>query len=191
MSRIGKKPIPIPEKVEIVIDGPTVRVKGPLGELAQALPGEIKVERKGSQLELTTSSTARDGMAMYGTARARLANLITGVHLGFKKDLEIQGVGFKASIKGQELGLTLGFSHPVVFDVPVGIKIEVDKKATKVTVAGADKELVGETAARIRQLKPPEPYKGTGIRYVGERVRRKAGKTAAGAGGGGAAGAKK
>lgn len=192
MSRIGRQKVVVPDKVELRLDNGTVRVKGPLGELSWELPRGISAEQKDKTVRLTSSLPPREGAASYGMARARLANLIEGVSAGFQKSVEIQGVGYKAALQGDALTLTLGFTHPVHFAAPKGIKLEVDKKATKITVLGADKDLVGETAARLRALKPPEPYKGTGVRYTGERIHRKAGKTAAGAGGGaGGAGGKK
>lgn len=187
MSRVGKQPIPIPDKVEVQIHGSSVKVKGPLGELELSVPELVKVEQKDKTLVLTSdSSGGPEASALYGMARARLANLVEGVHKGFQKNLEIHGLGFKAAVAGDKLTLSLGLSHPVEFTIPKGVKIEVDKKATKLTVNGIDKDLVGQTASRIRGLREPEPYKATGIRYEGERIHRKAGKTAAGAGGGGA-----
>jgi large subunit ribosomal protein L6 len=189
MSRIGKQPIHIPAGVQVQLQGDRVRVKGALGELDLAVPPEIKIEQKEGQLILSAGKGAGVS-ALHGMMRARLANVVEGVCKGFVKSLEISGLGYKAILSGEKLQLNLGMTHPVNFDIPKGIKVEVDKKQTKVSVSGSDKELVGQTAARIRELKPPEPYKGFGIRYEGERVRRKAGKTAAGVGAG-AAGAKK
>ena len=185
MSRVGRKPIPIPEKVSVQVQGQQVKVKGPNGELQFTVPEPVRVEQKDKNIVLTAEGKAPNTSALYGMSRARIANLVDGVTGGFKKDLEIVGLGYKAALQGQKLVLNLGFSHPVEFALPQGVKIEIDKKATKVTVSGIDKDLVGQTAARIRSIKTPEPYKGTGIRYAGERVHRKAGKTAAGAGGGG------
>lgn len=192
MSRIGRQKVAVPEKVEVRLDDGMLRVKGPLGELVWELPRGISAEQKDKAIRLSSSLPPREGAANYGMARARLANLIEGVSAGFQKTIEIQGVGYKAAQQGDTLTLTLGFTHPVSFTAPKGVKLEVDKKATKITISGADKELVGQTAASLRALKPPEPYKGTGIRYSGERIHRKAGKTAAGAGGAaGGGGAKK
>lgn len=182
MSRVGKKPIPIPDKVDVEIKNGAVRVKGPLGELSLELPSAVKIEQKDKQL--TLSSSDPEGAAIFGTMRARVANLVAGVSAGFKKELHISGVGYKAQVQGQKIVFTLGFSHPVEFPIPKGIKAETDKKLVQLTLSGVDKDLVGETAALIRALKKPEPYKGTGIKYAGERIHRKAGKTAAGAGAG-------
>ncbi len=183
MSRVGKNPIAIPEKVDVKISGQDVTVKGPNGQLAWSVPSVIKIEQKEKELVLSVAD-AKDpkSSAMHGMSRTRVANLIDGVTTGFSKNIEIHGLGYKAQLQGQKLVLALGFSHPVEFAVPEGIKIDIDKKATKLTIKGIDKELVGETAAQIRILKKPEPYKGVGIRYEGERIHRKAGKTAAGAG---------
>lgn len=191
MSRIGRQPIPVPDKVQVTIDkaNSKVKVKGPLGELERVLPGTVTVEQKDKELQLTAKTEGiKGGSALYGMARARLANMVDGVVTGFSKNLDIVGLGFKAVPAGEKITFTIGYSHPVDFIVPKGIKVEVDKKQTKLTVSGIDKDLVGQTAARIRGLRVPEPYKGTGIRYENERIHRKAGKTAAGAGGGGAAG---
>ncbi|MFC1678897.1 50S ribosomal protein L6 [Elusimicrobiota bacterium] len=188
MSRVGKQPIKIPSGVSVRISGSSVAVKGPLGELQMTLPPGFRAEQKDDMVLVSADPGVTDrqgGSAMYGMARARLANLVGGVHSGFKKELEIHGLGQRAkSVSPQKLDLSLGFSHPVVFEAPKGIKLEVDKKSTRVVVSGIDKDLVGQTAARLRSLRPPEPYKGAGIRYAGERIVRKAGKAAAGAGGG-------
>ena len=186
MSRVGKKPIPIPAGVEAQIQGSLVKVKGKLGQLEMSIPQVVRVEQKdGNLLVAVAPKKGENVSAMFGMARARLANLVHGVSEGFQKGLTIRGLGYKAQLQGQKLVLNLGFSHPVEFPIPQGVKIEVDKKSTKLVVSGIDKDLVGQTAAHIRGLKKPEPYKGAGIRYEGERVRRKAGKTAAGAGGAG------
>lgn len=190
MSRVGNMPIPIPAGVQIKVDDLTVRVKGPKAELAFTLPHPITVSQKDAVLTVIGSKGGGDHTrALHGMVRARLANLVSGVQKDFTKNLEFNGLGYRAEVLGDKLKLTIGYSHPVEFQLPVGVKAEVDKKQTKLTVMGADKDMVGETAAQIRALKKPEPYKGFGIRYEGERVRRKAGKTAAGAGAG--AGAKK
>lgn len=187
MSRIGKQPIPVPGTVQVTLGGGAVRVKGPLGELERKLPEGISIERKGNELLLSADPGRPGAGALHGMARARVANMVTGVQTGFSKTLEIVGLGFKAIPEGDKLKLTIGFSHPVDFTAPKGVKIEVDKKQTTLILRGADKDLVGQTAALIRGLKEPEPYKGSGIKYQGERILRKAGKTAAGAGTGGGA----
>jgi large subunit ribosomal protein L6 len=181
MSRVGKKPIVIPEKVEVKLDGQTVSVKGPLGELKTVLHPSVSVsiaENEGKK-ELTAAVLNEENAgdrAQWGTARANIANMIAGVTTGYSKSLEINGVGFRVSLSGQKLVLALGFSHDVDFQLPAGITAKVEKNV--VTISGADKQMVGETAAQIRALKKPEPYKGKGIRYIDEVVRRKAGKTA-------------
>jgi large subunit ribosomal protein L6 len=190
MSRVGKKPVPIPAGVQVNIQGCSVKVKGPLGELQVALPAAIKAEKKGDAIVLTADLAVGENIpALYGMTRARLANIVSGVCREFAKNLEIHGLGYKATLEGEhKLVFNIGRSHPVPFDLPKGIKAEVDKKATKIEIKGIDKDLVGQTVARIRALRPPEPYKGTGIRLAGERIIRKAGKTAAGVGAGPAAG---
>ncbi|PCI37002.1 MAG: 50S ribosomal protein L6 [Elusimicrobia bacterium] len=183
MSRVGKQPIAVPEKVDVKISGQDVAVKGPNGQLSWTVPPVIKIEQKDKELILSVADeTDPKSGAMFGMSRTRVANLVAGVTEGFSKNIEIHGLGYKAQLQGQKLVLALGLSHPVEFKVPDGVKIDIDKKATKLTIKGIDKELVGETAARIRALKKPEPYKGVGIRYEGERIHRKAGKTAAGSG---------
>ena len=190
MSRIGKQPVVIPTGVQVKFDGNVVTAKGPKGELKEPLHPYVKAEIKDGKVVLTADITvARDASAIWGMTRARLHNLINGVAVGYSKLLEIHGLGFRAEIVGQKLTLALGKSHPVLFDVPQGITVTLDPKKTLITVTGVSKDQVGEIAAKIRELRKPEPYKGTGIRYQGEYVRKKAGKTAAGASAG--AGGKK
>lgn len=177
MSRVGRKPIEIPTGVTVTLDGQTLRVKGPLGELSMDIPDGISCQRDGNQLVFTRSSDEKHIRALHGTARALAANLITGVSKGFEKQLELQGVGYRVELRGKNLVLSLGFSHPVVFIPPDGITISV-ASPTQFSVKGIDRQLVGQVAAVIRKIRPPEPYKGKGIRYVGEYVRRKAGKAA-------------
>jgi large subunit ribosomal protein L6 len=194
MSRIGRKTIAIPDKVEVRVEGPRVRVKGPHGELEWALPEAVNAEVKDRQVRLSADAADPRVRPLYGMARSRVANMVAGVHAPFKETLEIMGLGFKAEPEGPgKLNLSIGYSHKVPFDLPKGVEVEVDKKQTTVILKSHDKDLLGQTAARMRALKVPEPYKGTGIRYQGERILRKAGKTAAGAGGSGAGsgGAKK
>lgn len=187
MSRIGKKPIQIPDKVKVSVQGRAVNVDGPMGKLSYTLPEHINAEVKDGIVNLAISGgDPRQSNMLHGTARARIFNLVQGVVSGFSKTLEISGLGYRAALQGAKLNMELGFSHPVLFDIPPGVKIDVDPKQTILTLKGADKVLVGETAARIKRLKPPEPYKGSGIKYQGEHIARKAGKTAAGASGGGA-----
>ncbi|MDE2039727.1 MAG: 50S ribosomal protein L6 [Elusimicrobia bacterium] len=192
MSRIGKMPVVIPNGVQVGVSGGVVTAKGPKGELKHSLHPLVKAEIKDGKVFLSADLTAaRDASAIYGMSRVRINNLVTGVSAGFSKVLEIVGLGFRAEVSGQKLSMTLGKSHPVTFEAPKGVVVSVDPKKTQLTVSGASKDLVGEVAAKIRELRKPEPYKGTGIRYAGERVRKKAGKTAAGAGAGAGAGAKK
>src|SRR4030042_1624212 len=177
MSKIGKQPINIPEGVEIRIEQDKIFVKGPKGELKRNIVGEIKVEIKDSQIIIAPSSKTKRANALWGLTRALVFNMVKGVVGGFEKILEIEGVGYRAAVQGNKLSLTLGFSHPVEIEAPEGISFSVEKN--KIKIAGIDKEAVGQTAATIRHLKKPEPYKGKGIRYEGETVRRKTGKKAA------------
>ncbi|MBZ1348257.1 MAG: 50S ribosomal protein L6 [Candidatus Nealsonbacteria bacterium] len=176
MSRIGKKPILIPEGVEIKTQERKVIVKGPKGELSRETPSEIKIEIKDNQIFVFPQIETRQTKALWGLTRALLANMVEGVLSGFEKKLEIQGIGFKAAIEGEELALDVGLSHSVKLRIPSGINIVIEKNI--ISVSGIDKETVGQFSANIRKVKPPEPYKGKGIRYVGEVVRRKAGKKA-------------
>jgi large subunit ribosomal protein L6 len=178
MSKIGRQPINIPAGVEVRIDGRFVFAKGPKGELQRKIPKEIKAEIKDGQMVIEPAQSSKRTNALWGLTRSLLANLVKGVVEGFEKKLEIEGVGFRANVQGDKLVLSLGFSHPVEIPSPKGIKLQVEKNA--IIVSGADKELVGQTAANIRALKKPEPYKGKGIRYQGEVIKRKAGKKAVG-----------
>jgi len=187
MSRIGRKPIPIPDQVTVEIRPESVKVTGPLGTLEERLPAGLAVEKEDAAL--VVKAPASTDAALFGTLRARLANAVQGVTRGFEKALDIVGLGFKAAVDGQRLVLSLGKSHPVAFPIPQGVKIAVEPKTQRITVSGPFKDQVGQVAAAIRALRPPEPYKATGIRYVGEYIPRKAGKTAAGVAGG--VGAKK
>ena len=190
MSRIGKIPVVVPQGVQVQIQGAVVKVKGPQGEQQENLPSVVKAELKDGKILLTADLKAdKNASALYGTSRARVANLVQGVSAGFTKVLDIVGLGFKAAVAGEKLTLNIGHSHPTEYAIPKGVKVTVDPKTFQLTIFGANKELVGSTAAAIRAIRPPEPYKGTGIRYFGEHIIRKAGKTAAGAGAG--AGAKK
>jgi len=179
MSRVGKKPIPIPSGVTVTIQSPQVTVKGPKGTLSRSLYPACRVEEEDGYLVVTRVSDDRVQRSMHGLTRALLANMIVGVSTGFSKDLEIVGVGYKAEVKGKTLVLTLGFSHPINYDIPEGISIET-AEPTKIKVSGADREKVGQVAAEIRGFRPPEPYKGKGVKYAGEHIQRKAGKSAAG-----------
>ncbi len=180
MSRVGRKPILIPKAVTVAVEGETVRVEGPKGKLSRMVPAGLTVSLQDSRLLVQRSSDHRTVRALHGLTRALLANMVQGVTEGFEKKLEIVGIGYRAQLQGRTLQLTLGYSHPVIFPLPEGIQVEVDKQ-TFVTIRGADKELVGQTAAKLRALRKPDPYKGKGVRYVGEMIRRKVGKKAAAA----------
>ncbi|UZE93182.1 MAG: 50S ribosomal protein L6 [Candidatus Nealsonbacteria bacterium] len=174
MSRIGKKPIEIPEGVEVKIDYKRVTIKGPRGELSREVRPEIKVELKEGKIFVLPKSKTKNTKAFWGLTRALLNNMVKGVTEGYEKKLEIRGLGYKANVEGDNLVLMVGFTHSVKIKIPKEIKISVEKNI--ITISGIDKELVGLIAAKTRKVKPPEPYKGKGIRYVGEEVRRKAGK---------------
>jgi large subunit ribosomal protein L6 len=176
LSRIGKVPIPVPPGVTVEIDGSAVRVKGPKGELARELSAEITVRQEGQTLVVTRPSDAPHHRALHGLTRTLVANMVEGVTKGFEKRLELVGVGYRAARQGTKLVLTVGYSHPVEIVPPQGIEFQVPAQ-NAVIVQGADREQVGEIAARIHRVRPPEPYQGKGIRYQGERVRRKVGKT--------------
>lgn len=178
-SRVGKLPIAIPAGVTVSRQGTTVRVKGPKGELMHAMGYGVEVAVEPKEVVVTQVGGGKQALAMHGTTRAILANMILGVTQGFSKALEIQGTGYRAQMAGKKLNLQLGFSHPIEFTPPAGITIAVENP-TRLTVSGFDKGLVGQVAAEIRGFRPPEPYKGKGIRYAGEYVRRKAGKAAGG-----------
>lgn len=178
MSRIGQKPVAIPEGVTVTVKGDTVHVKGPKGELSFRFPETISAQVDGATLTVSRSEETRRGRSFHGLSRTLVANMVEGVSQGFQKELEIQGVGFKAAVQGNQLILSLGFASPVEFAIPEGIDVR-EEGGTKVFISGASKELVGTTAARIRGFFPAEPYKGKGIRYRDEQVRRKVGKTVA------------
>ena len=178
MSRIGKKPIPIPEKVKVAVESRTVRVEGPKGKLSLELPAGIDAAVADQRVVISRTADGLRTHALHGLMRTLAANLVLGVTQGFRKDLEIEGLGYRAQVQGKILNLQCGFSHPIQFPIPEGITIEAPKP-TQVIVHGIDKQLVGQVAADIRAVAPPEPYKGKGIRYVGEVIRRKAGKAAA------------
>ena len=178
MSRIGKRPVPIPDGVTVAYADSEVKVKGPKGSLVTALPDGIQIEIAEGEIRLSRPDDRRQYRSLHGLARALTANMVTGVTDGFSKELEIQGVGYRAEVKGKVLVIRVGYSHPVEMPVPEGLSVKVDAN-TKLVVEGIDKQLVGQFAADIRSVRPPEPYKGKGIRYRGERVRRKVGKTGA------------
>ena len=176
MSRIGKIPVSVPKEAKVIIENELIRVEGPKGKLSLSLPLGIKVEQKDGKLLLTRVSDNKQNRANQGTVRALLVNMIKGVTQSHKRELEIQGVGFRAAVAGTKLTLNLGFSHQVEYTIPTGVKVAMPKP-TEIIVEGIDNALVGEVAANLRSMKPPEPYKGKGIRYVGEIVRRKQGKS--------------
>ena len=175
MSRIGKKPIPIPKNVKVSLNGNAFSVEGPKGKLTYNMHPDIKVETKDEQIIDSASSNEKSLMPFWGLGRTLINNMVIGVTSGFQKELEILGVGFRAQVSGKKLVMQLGFSHPVEYHIPEGIVIETPKP-TQIVVKGIDKQKVGEVAAEIRAIYPPEPYKGKGIRYVGEYVRKKVGK---------------
>ena len=179
MSRVGKLPVKIPEKVKVSVDGTLVKVEGPKGKMSFPYNPTVTVAVDKSQVTVTRPDDSRVARGLHGLTRTLVKNAVEGVVKGYERGLEITGVGFKAEVKGKDVHFTLGFSHPVVFKLPEGITAEVDAKQTKITVKGVDKHLLGLTAAKIRALRPPEPYKGKGIKYAGETIRRKEGKTGA------------
>ncbi len=176
MSRIGKKPIQIPGGVTVDLKADQISVKGPKGQLSRSVPETVIVTMDADTINIAAVETVRRNTAMQGLYRSLIANMVEGVTTGFSKILEINGVGYRADVKGSMLNLALGYSHPVEYQLPDGITVEVEKQ-TRLTVAGIDKELVGATAAKIRSFREPEPYKGKGIKYSDERILRKAGKT--------------
>lgn len=178
MSRIGKLPIPVPEKVKVEVKDTTVHVEGPKGKLSKTFAPVVAIELEKGEVKVSPCGDGRFARAMYGTTRSIIAGMVKGVAEGFSKELEIQGVGFKAGLKGDTLDLALGYSHPIAYKIPAGIKVTVTDQ-TKLKIEGADKQVVGAVTAEIRSFYPPEPYKGKGVRIVGERVRRKEGKTVA------------
>jgi large subunit ribosomal protein L6 len=177
MSRIGRQPITIPDGVNVAVDPGRVTVNGPLGELTQNVPARMQIDKEDGQLVVKRPTERGDDRALHGLTRSLVANMVEGVTNGFEKRLEIQGVGYRASLRGTALELNVGYSHPVVIDAPAGITFEVPAQ-TEIIVKGIDKQQVGEIAAEVRDVRPPEPYKGKGIRYAGEYVRRKVGKRA-------------
>ena len=178
MSRVGKNPIVIPSGVKVKINQNEICVSGPKGELKREIHPSMKVEASEDKIVVLRSSDSKFHKSLHGLTRALIASMVDGVTTGYKKALEIQGIGYKAELMGKKLNLSLGFSHPILFSPPEGIKIDLDGPS-KITVSGIDKELVGLVAAKIRSFRPPEPYKGKGVRYEGEFVRKKAGKAAA------------
>lgn len=177
MSRIGKAPIGIPDKVEVKISGSTVEVKGPKGQLTYTFRKEVKIEKADKVLNVTPADTSTTARALWGMSRTLLGNMVTGVTTGFVKTLEFNGVGYKAAVSGTNLTLNLGYSHPIEYKLPKGIEVKVVKNT--IEIHGSDKELVGFVAAQVRSFREPEPYKGKGLKYIDEKIIRKAGKTGA------------
>lgn len=177
MSRIGKQPVPLPSGVEVKLDAGEVKVKGPKGQLAQRIPEAIRMEVADGELRFTRPDDRKPSRALHGLARALVANMVTGVTQGFARDLTIVGVGYRAEVSGKTLKLSVGYSNPVDMPIPEGLKVSVDKN-TELKIEGIDKQAVGQFAAEVRRVRPPEPYKGKGIRYADEHVRRKVGKAA-------------
>jgi large subunit ribosomal protein L6 len=175
MSRIGKKPVPVPAGVTVTLDGQAVTIKGPKGQLSWTVVDEIAVAQEDGGLTFTPRGDSQRARAMWGLSRTLVANMVEGVTKGYEQTLELVGVGYRAAMKGQALSVQLGFSHDVDVPAPPGITFATPKQ-TEIRISGIDKQLVGETAARIRKIRPPEPYKGKGVRYAGEQVRRKEGK---------------
>ncbi|MFN8625663.1 MAG: 50S ribosomal protein L6 [Candidatus Binatia bacterium] len=183
MSRIGKVPIRIPDKVKVHVTDDVVRVEGPKGTLEHRLPPGLRLDVGGGSLQVTRASESRAVRGLHGLTQRLLANMVQGVDAGFSRTLEIVGVGYRAESRGQAIHLSLGYSHPILFQLPPGVQARIDKQ-TVVTLESIDKQLLGETVANIRRLRPPEPYKGKGIKFAGEVLRRKAGKAAGAAGAG-------
>ncbi len=177
MSRVGKNPISIPDGVNIKIEKTNISVKGPKGELNWNFPGEVNVLMQDNQVVVERPSDSKLAKAMHGTARSIIANMIEGISAGYRRELEINGVGYRAQVNGRVVSFTLGFSHPVEFALPDGIVAETDKKQTLLTLTGIDKQLIGQVAANIRSLRPPNVYKGKGIKYSDERIKLKVGKS--------------
>lgn len=176
MSRVGKNPINVPDGVDVKIQNSNITVKGPKGELKWDYPYGVKIDMKDKTIVVERGSNEKSARSMHGTARSLISNMITGTTAGFQKVLEISGVGYRAQVQGKKIILTLGFSHPVDFELPDGVTAEVDKKQTNLTLSSIDKQLLGQVAANIRALRPPNVYKGKGIRYAGEHVKLKVGK---------------
>jgi large subunit ribosomal protein L6 len=178
MSRIGKLPVPVPSGVTVAVEPGAVRVSGPRGKLAAAVSPLTDVKVEGNTVQVLRRDDSREARAVHGLTRVLVSNMVTGVSTGFRRVLEINGVGYRAEVKGRAIQLALGYSHPVLFPLPAGVEAKIDKQ-TVITLEGADRQVLGATAAAIRELRPPEPYKGKGIKYSYETVRRKEGKTGA------------
>jgi len=177
VSRIGRLPVVVPKGVEVGIEGSSVRVKGPKGELHHTFPPSMEVTLQDGVIEVKRASDGRSDRSLHGMTRALINNMVLGVSSGFERILEVNGVGYRAEIQGEKLVLYVGYSHPVVMEPPAGISFEADMRMRQIKVMGYDKQMVGQVAANIRKVRPPEPYKGKGIKYLEEKIRRKAGKT--------------
>lgn len=175
MSRIGKNPVVVPEKVQVQVNGAEFSAKGPKGELKYTFTDKVKIEFKDNQVSVTPMNESQEARSLWGTTRTLISNMVTGVSTGFTKSLEFNGVGYKAAVAGNTLTLNLGYSHPIDYVLPAGIEVKVNKN--QIDVMGSDKELVGFVAAKIRSFRPPEPYKGKGVKYMTETIIRKAGKS--------------
>ena len=184
MSRVGRLPVAVPAGVQVEVSGLSVKVKGPKGTLERTFASGVAVKMENGQVVVTRESDEANIRALHGTTRALINNMVTGVHTGFTKVLEIDGVGYRATMDGKNLVMNLGFSHPVTIEPPSGITFEVEERIRQIKVNGSDPEQIGQVAADIRKIRPPEPYKGKGIHYLGERIRRKAGKAGKGGKGG-------
>ena len=182
MSRVGRKPVALPDKVEVKLDTGGVRVKGPLGELVQGIPDGVSLEVADNEIRVARASDAKHHRALHGLMRSLVQNMVQGVSAGYEKKLKIVGVGYNARVQGTDLTMQIGFAHPVIMPIPEGLSLETPS-ATDIVIKGVDKQLVGQFAANIRRVRPPEPYNGKGIRYEDEHVRRKAGKAFVGGGG--------
>ncbi len=176
MSRIGRLPVEIPEGVDVKVQGSHIHVKGPKGELKHTFPAAMDIKLEGNQLSVNRPSDLKHHKALHGMTRALIANMVYGVNSGFEKILEVNGVGYRAEISGSNLVLHVGYSHPVEFEPPEGIEFDWDNRTRQIKISGYDKQVVGQIAADVRKTRPPEPYKGKGIKYLDERIRRKAGK---------------
>ena len=181
MSRIGRLPVAVPNGVQVNVQGSDVHVKGPKGELKRTFSSLVGIELQNGEVVITRKSDNPKERAMHGTTRAVIANMVHGVSSGFEVVLAVEGVGYRAELQGKDLALFVGYSHPVKMEPPTGISFEVDQKTRQIKVLGYDREVVGQTASEIRRVRPPEPYHGKGIRYAGEKIRRKAGKAGKGA----------
>lgn len=180
MSRVGRKPILVPPQLKVEIDGSLIKIKGPKGELEHVFPSNVAIELTDNQIQITRDAGDIFSRSLHGTTRAVIQNMVTGVTTGFKRLLEVNGVGYRAELDGKKLVLFVGYSHPVVMEPPEGIVFEVDARTRQITVSGYDKQKVGQIAANIREVRPPEPYQGKGIKYLEEKIRRKAGKSGKG-----------